>query len=184
MLSLIIGITFSAFEFSWISSALVIENVINVTEKWHWYFITMFIPLYLIIYPMIYKAHSRVSSTRWCFNNTRQLCFYLCLNPYILNTYNMEQNLSLASQTICDHMFSDLKLDHNFHVFWLRTWLVFFSYRMWKFSTYFEEGGVLEYTVSWFPIILNQLHPEYYLPPNNRPNSKYYLNKYSKNSIE
>ena len=40
------------------------------------------------------------------------------------------EKLSQASQMICDHMFSYLKLDHTFHIFWLRTWIIFcyFSY--------------------------------------------------------
>ena len=40
----------------------------------------------------------------------------------------------------------------------------------------------LEYTVSWFPIELNQLQTENYLLPNTEPNSKYYLEKYFENS--
>ena len=29
----------------------------------------------------------------------------------------MDENSSLSSQTICDHMFSDTKSDHTFHIF-------------------------------------------------------------------
>ena len=37
---------------------------------------------------------------------------------------------------------------------------------MWKLSTYFEDGKVMEYTVSWLRIESNQLHPQFYLLPN------------------
>ena len=80
--------------------------------------------------------------------------FYLLSNPYISNIssiYNTDQNLSLASQTICDHMFSYPKLDHAFHIFQLRSWIIF-PYPMCLFPTYFEGGKVLESTVSWFLI--------------------------------
>ena len=55
---------------------------------------------------------------------------------------------------------------------------------MWEFHTYFEGGKVLEYTVSWFHIELNQPEQEYYFLSNTEPNSKYYLEKYFENSIE
>ena len=51
---------------------------------------------------------------------------------------------------------------------------------MWKFSTYSEDSKVLESTISWFLIELNQLQTEYYFPPNTKPDSKYYLEKYFK----
>ena len=35
----------------------------------------------------------------------------------ISNLYNLDKNLSLASQMICDHMFSDSKSDHIFRIF-------------------------------------------------------------------
>ena len=57
----------------------------------------------------------------------------LLLNPCISNIsnlYNPDKNPSLTSQTICNHIFSDPKLDHTFHVFWLcnRIIFCFFSY--------------------------------------------------------
>ena len=79
------------------------------------------------IYPVIEKAHLRVSTTRR-FYFTRQFCFYLISNGYISkisNIYNPDKNLSLASQTIWDHLFSDPKSDHTFHIFWLCTWLIY-----------------------------------------------------------
>ena len=56
--------------------------------------------------------------------------------------------------------------------------LYFVSYHMWQFSTYFEDGKVLESTVILFPIESNRLQPEYYFPPNTEPSSKYYLEEY------
>ena len=51
---------------------------------------------------------------------------YMHSKVNISNIYNPDENTSLESQTICDHMFSDPKLDHTFHVFWLHTWLKYF----------------------------------------------------------
>ena len=62
-------------------------------------------------------------------------------------TYKPDKNIILAYQTICDHMFSYPKSDHNFH-FLSYICGIYFSSRMWKFSTYFEDGKVLESTVS------------------------------------
>ena len=57
--------------------------------------------------------------------------FYLHLNPYISdisNIYNTDEILSLAYQTIYEHMFTDPELYHNFHVFWLHTWIIYFFF--------------------------------------------------------
>ena len=110
--------------------------------------------------------------------------FYLRLSPYISNLYNPEQNLSLASQTICDHMFSDPKLDYNFQFFLVRYLSDVSSSHMWQFSTYFEDSKVLESTANWFLSESNQLQPGYYFLPNKNPNLKYYLEKCFENSIE
>ena len=145
----------------------------------------MYISSYLNIYPVFDKSRSRMSTTRR-FYFTRKFCFYLLLNKYISNIsnlYNPDKNLSLASQTICDHIFIDPKSDHTFHIFWSRTWLIYFSSRMWQFSIYFWEGGVLESNVSLFPVESNRFQPQYYFPPNTEPNLKYQLEKYSENSI-
>ena len=75
---------------------------------------------------MISRACSRVS-TKKSFYILRQF-FSLISNHYIsniLNLYNLEGNSSLASQTICDHIFYDPKSDHNFHVFQLSIWFIY-----------------------------------------------------------
>ena len=54
--------------------------------------------------------------------------FYLCLNPFISNIFNLDQNSSLTYQTICDRVFSYLILDYTLHVFWLRNWVIFFLF--------------------------------------------------------
>ena len=64
---------------------------------------------------------------------------------------------------ISDHIFSDLKLYHTLHVFWLHTWIINFSSCMCQITTYFKDGKVLESTVSLFLDESNQLHPEHYL---------------------
>ena len=92
--------------------------------------ITMYISSYMNIYPVIYKSWSRLSTTRRIYF-TWQFCFYLLSDRYISNIsniYNLDEKLSLASQTICDYMFSDTKSDHYFHIFGLRTWLIFYFF--------------------------------------------------------
>ena len=98
---------------------------------------------------------------------------YISSNPYISNIHNTDQNSDLAPQKICDHMFSDIKSDHTLHVFWLCTWHLFSSSRMWQLSTYFEYGKVVKSTIGWFLSEFNGLQTEYYLPPINKPNLKY-----------
>ena len=41
---------------------------------------------------------------------------------------------------------------------------------MWEYTTYFKDGKVLEYNVSWLHIELNQLQTEYDLLLNTEPN--------------
>ena len=92
------------------------KNVINGTT---------WIYSYTNIYNVINKAHSRLM---------QQKChtfFSLLLNQYILNIsniYNVYIHLSLASQTICDLMFSDPKSDRIFLYFWLRTRFIYFFF--------------------------------------------------------
>ena len=89
--------------------------------------ITTYISLNIIIYPVIDKAFSRVSTTRGLYF-TRKF-FSLLSNKYISNIsnlYNWDKNSSLGLHGICVHMFSDPKSDHTFHTFWLRTWIIFF----------------------------------------------------------
>ena len=75
MWSSVIGIAFSVSTFSWIRSAYMLKNVIDMT-KYLWYFITTYIYSYLNIYPVINKSRSHVSSTRR-FYFTQQFCFIL-----------------------------------------------------------------------------------------------------------
>ena len=46
------------------------------------------------------------------------------------------------------------------------------------------DTTVLEYTVSLLTIEYNRPQKEHYLLPSTEPNSKYYLKKYFKNSID
>ena len=92
---------------------------------------------------------ARVKNKTILFNTT--VFKNLLLNKYISNIsylYNRDKHLSLAPQTICDHMFLDLKSDHNFHIFGYVPGIYFLSSRMWKLSTYAKDGNVLESTVS------------------------------------
>ena len=120
----------------------------------------------LIIYEYLSLDQQRVLARI----NNKNFLFYTTFVPLISNTYisnipnlySTEKNLSLAPQTICDHMFSDPKSDHNFHIFGCVPGLYFVSSCMRQLSTYSEDRNVLEYTVSWFPIELNQPKKEYY----------------------
>ena len=117
----------------------IMNKVVSGAQKFHRYNkttidsrITVYISSYLNIYPVIFKARLRVSKTRR-FYFIWQFCFPLLLNKYISNIsniYNPDKNSSLASQKICEHIFSDLKSNHTLHIFWLITCLIyiFFSY--------------------------------------------------------
>ena len=108
------------------------QNFHWYNENIHQYCITTFIILYLIIYPVIEKSHSRVSSTRR-FLFYMRVFNYLRPNPYISNIsniYNMDQKLIRAYQIICDHMFSDLKSDYKFQFFCYVLGLYFVYFRM------------------------------------------------------
>ena len=54
---------------------------------------------------------------------------------------------------------------------------------MCQLSTYFKDGKVLESTANLFLSEFNQLHLGYYFLPDNKPNSKYYLEGYPENII-
>ena len=76
-----------------------------------------------------YIKHYHACQQKDGFYFTRQFYFYLLLNPYISNIsniYNPDKNLSLAYQTIFDHMFSDTKSDHFFLFFCYVLGLYFF----------------------------------------------------------
>ena len=60
----VIGYTFSVSKFFWIISARVLKNSIDTKKNVINGRITMHIPLYILIYPMIDKAHSYVSTIR------------------------------------------------------------------------------------------------------------------------
>ena len=99
-------------------------------KKLHWDYINTLIPKYLIFYPMINKSRSHVLTTRR-FLFYMKIFLSLLLNPYISNIsnlHNLNKNMRLSSQKIYDRMFSDPKSDHTSHVFWLRTWLIYFFF--------------------------------------------------------
>ena len=94
--------------------------------------------------------------------NNKMFLFYttvfnpLFLNPFISNIsniYNTDEGLSLAPQTICDHMFSDPKSDHTFYVFGYL--FGFFSSCMCLLSAYLEDYKVLESTINLSPVESN-----------------------------
>ena len=124
--------------------------------------ITTYISSYLNIHPMIDKAFPFVFTTRRFY--FAQKFLPILLNQYISNIwnlYNSDVNLSISSQTICDHMFSDPKSYHIIRVFGYEPGLYFVSSHVWQLSTYFEDRKVLEYNVSWFPIEPRQTEQEY-----------------------
>ena len=104
----------------------------------------MYNPSYLNIYPIIEKSCLRMSTTIWIYF-AGQFFLNLIVNQYISNLsniYNPDKKFSLASQTICDDMFSDPKSDHIFHIFGYVSGLYIFSSHMYKLSTYFKDEGV------------------------------------------
>ena len=100
-------------------------------QKCHWYNNKMLSVLYYYVHYLIYHylPRDRQSMLTLVINNMvfilHNSIFYLSSNPYISNLYNLDQNLSLAYQTIRDHVFSDLKSDNTFYLFRLLAWLIY-----------------------------------------------------------
>ena len=104
--SRVIGIEFGASIFSWIKSVCVLKNVINATKD------SMILYYYVHYLISHYLPHDLQSTPTRVINKTvlilHDIFLYLSLNPYISNVsnlYNLDQNLSLACPTICNHMF-------------------------------------------------------------------------------
>ena len=91
-------------------------------------------------YPMIDKAWLCVSKTRRFYLTWHFFSYFRIKISKISNLYNLDENSSLASKTICDHIFSGLKSDHNFNIFGYVPVLYIFSSCMWQFSSSFEDG--------------------------------------------
>ena len=66
--------------------------------------------------------------------------FFSSFESIQLKYLQSEKNLIPASQTICDHMFSDTKSDHTFHIFRLCAWFISFSSCMWQFPLTLKIG--------------------------------------------
>ena len=73
--------------------------------------------------------------------------------------------------------------DYILHIFGYVFSLYFVSYFMWKLSTYFEDGKVLEYTVSLFLSEYNKLQSGYDSEMFTTHKLNYDLEKYFKNII-
>ena len=119
MWSCVLGLVFSVSTFSWIRSACVLENVIDMTKNIINIILLRSFPNIYLSYPWLTK-HAYACHQQDVFIYFAQQFLYLSLNLYISNIsniYNQDQNSSLESQTIGNHMFSDLKSDHTFHFF-------------------------------------------------------------------
>ena len=120
----IIGLAFSVPTFSWIRLACMLKNITDTMKISSKFVLLRSFPHISISTPWPTK-HNNAYKQQDGFYFTRQ--FYLLLSTHISKTSNIykpEKFLSLASQTICDHMISDPKLDHTFHVFWIRNWII------------------------------------------------------------
>ena len=73
--------------------------------------------------------------------------------------------------------------DYILHIFGYVFGLYILSYFMWRFSTYFEDGKELEYTVSLLLSELNELQSGYDSDIFTTQNLNYYLEKYFENRI-
>ena len=143
---------------------IILNKVGSCAQKCHWYVKTVIdgcIPTYISSYLDIYMWPTKNARVcQQCDGLFYTTVFPLLLNQYISNIsnlYNLDENLSLASQTIYDHNFSDPKLDHTFHIFGYVPGLYIFPSHMQQLSTYFEDGNLLESTVSWF--LINRIDP-------------------------
>ena len=120
----VIGIPVIASMFYWIRLDRIVKNAIGV--------------VLLLTFPHIWiSPPSSTKGDHVCQQKQGSFCtnflFYLCLNKFISiisNIYNPDNNICLEFQTMCVQIFSDLKLDHTFHVFWLSTCIIccLFSY--------------------------------------------------------
>ena len=112
--------------------------------------------------------------TLMCVNN-KTLLFYMTIlfsllsNPYISNLSNLYNSDKIRAQHLKRYVTTCFQIRSRIIIsmfFGYVLGLYCFSSCMWKFSTYSEDGKVLEYTVSLLPNESNRLHPEYYFPPN------------------
>ena len=112
--------------------------------------------MHFYVYSLIYKYLPCDLQPQSCVSSTRKFLFY-CVRIHIpQNLYNPDQNSSLYSQMIYDHIFFDPKSDHIFEVFGYSLGLYFVSACIWPFSTYFKESKVLESAVSLLTIELDR----------------------------
>ena len=78
-----------------------------------------------------YLHHDFIKNSHTCRRflfYTKVLFFFTSESIYLKypKFLQFRRKLSLAPQTICEHMFSDLNSDHTFHVFWLHVWFIYF----------------------------------------------------------
>ena len=132
----VLNITFIVSTFSWIISASVLK-ISLIRQK---------LPsvLYCWVHSCIYHyipRYQQIALT--CVINNKvfvlQDIFYFYVQIHISQISQIStirtKNPSLTSKTICDHMFSDPKLDYTFHIFLRVLGLYFVSYHMWQLST-------------------------------------------------
>ena len=124
MWSRVLCIEFSASKLSWMRLACLLKIFIDTMKN---VFDNIFICLfpYISISPPWSTKHTQTCHKQDDFIY-KTVFIYSCLSPNISNLYNPDQILSLSSQKICEHMFSDMKLNDTFHVFFYS--LGFFSF--------------------------------------------------------
>ena len=106
--------------------------------------------MHFYVYSLIYKYLPCDLQPQSCVSSTREFLFY-CVRIYIpQNLYNPDQNSSLPSQRIYDHMFSDTYLEYILYDIWLFTWLIYFplSYVMIYHLIRIWEGVGLHYALN------------------------------------
>ena len=130
-------------------------------RKYHWQY-----HVNLLIYEHIFRDWQRrlaIDATKTqptVFSNFESI--YL---KHLKSLQSGQNNEPSISKNMSPH-FSDSKSDQTFHVLSYVLGLYYVSYSMWWLSTYFEDGKVLESTVSWLLIESNQPENDYYWPPN------------------
>ena len=136
---------------SWISSAQVLK-IWSIQQNCHWrshYYIYFNISEYLPHDKQITLVHANNITVLFY----RTVFIYILSNQYIsniYNIYNLDEKLSLSSQTICDHIFQ-IRLRIILSIFFgYVTLLYFFSY-VEIFHLLWRGGGVGIY----YKLILN-----------------------------
>ena len=163
MWSIFIGISFSISMFSWIRLACMLKNAIDTTE--------ISLILYYYIHSLIYfylprdkqiTLTSVIKKTFSFYTAVFNICVWIHITKiyqiYIIQTKFRAKHFK-PFVTTCFQIWSRIIL--SMFLGNVLSLYIFYSC-ICQLNTHFDDGKVLEYTVSWFHNEMNQLQTEYY----------------------